>query len=209
MKTITLAFLISLTFAFQSIGQINPIQNLSWNHWYDTPYNFFILEWDEPESPHDDIIGYNIYTEDELFMFIDETSIYHIDSDVHGIISNCGGESFLMYNNGEGFFVHVTAVYDPGEVESTYTETVFVKGPLLNLNNFENQKPIIYPNPSKGIITIGNENVDKIFVYDITGKKIREFDFTPQIDLSGFSKGLYIIKLLSDNETLVSKIILE
>jgi len=209
MKKIILICTILLTFTFQSIGQINPIQNLSWSHWYNDPYNFFTLEWDEPESPHDDIIGYNIYREDDLFMFIDETSIYHIDSDLYGIISNCGGESFLMYDDGEGFFVHVTAVYNPGDVESTYTETVFVEGPLLSLNNFETQKPIIYPNPSKGIITIENENVDKIFVYDITGKKIREFDFKPQVDLSGVTKGIYIIKLLFDNEALVSKLILE
>src|SRR5690554_1295438 len=118
MKTITLTLVISLTFIFQSIGQNNPIQNLNWNQWYEYGNNFFILKWEEPEQPHNEIIGYNIYQEDELYLFISgETSIYNVDS-IYGIVSNCGGESFLFYNNGEGFYAHVTAVYSPGTVES-------------------------------------------------------------------------------------------
>ena len=113
MKTITLTFAISMAFTFQSIGQINPVQNLNWEHWYESPNNFFVLSWDEPEQPHDEIIGYNIYRENDLFLFItDETSIYNIEDPVNGIVSNCGGEEFLFYNNGEGFFAHVTAVYN-------------------------------------------------------------------------------------------------
>lgn len=208
MKTTILTFAISLAFVFQSIGQINPIQNLTWSQWYEDPYNFFILQWDEPETPHDDLIGYNIYGEGEFLLFIDETSIYNIES-IYGIISNCGGESFLNFNDGFGFTVYVTAVYNPGPVESDYTETIFVEGPALDLNSFKNQKPIIYPNPSQGVVTIGNKNVDKINVYNIAGKPIKEFKSTLQIDLSDISKGLYIIKLFSEGSELVSKLILE
>src|SRR5690554_1268715 len=100
MKTITLTFVVLLAFASQSFGQINPIQNLEWTHWYDYGNNFFKLKWDEPEEPHDQIVAYNIYQEDDLFITIQgETSIYNIDS-IYGIISNCGGESFLFYNGG-------------------------------------------------------------------------------------------------------------
>src|SRR5690606_10140731 len=174
MKTITLTFTISLIFSLQSIGQINPVQNLTWEQWYEFPNNFFILDWDEPEQPHDEIVGYNIYREDDFYVFIsDETSIYNIET-INGIESNCGGVDFLIYGNGEGFFAHVTAVYNPGSVESDYTETVFIEGPLLAIRDFNNQKAMIYPNPSNGIINIGNKNLNKILVYDISGKKIRE-----------------------------------
>lgn len=210
MKTITLTFAISLVFAFQSIGQINPVQNLNWEQWYESPNNFFILSWDEPEQPHDEIIGYNIYRENDFYLFISgETSIYNIEDPVNGIVSNCGGEDFLFYNNGEGFFTHVTAVYNPGAVESDYIETEYIEGPLLETENLNNQKPIIYPNPSKGILNIGNKDLNKILIYDFSGKKIEELTATPQIDLSDISKGIYLMKLISEEGILVAKIILE
>lgn len=210
MKTITLTFAISMAFTFQSIGQINPVQNLNWEHWYESPNNFFVLSWDEPEQPHDEIIGYNIYRENDLFLFItDETSIYNIEDPVNGIVSNCGGEEFLFYNNGEGFFAHVTAVYNPGAVESDFIETQFIDGPLLEIKDLNNQKALIYPNPSNGIINIENKNLNKIFIYDISGKKIKELKASSQIDLSDISKGIYLIKLISDEGILVDKIILQ
>ncbi|PHR12274.1 MAG: hypothetical protein COA40_08345 [Aequorivita sp.] len=209
MKTITLAFAISLVFAFQSFGQINPVQNLTWEQWYEFPNNFFILDWDEPEQPHDEIVGYNIYREDDFYIFIsDETSIYNIET-INGIESNCGGVDFLLYNGGGGFNAHVTAVYNPGPVESDYIETVYVGGAVINVEDFNYQKAIIYPNPSNGIINIGNKNLNKILVYDISGKKIRELPANPQIDLSDISKGIYLIKLISDEGILVDKIVLK
>jgi hypothetical protein len=209
MKTIILTFAFSLLFAFQSIGQINPIQNLSWEQWYDFPNNFFIMAWDEPEQPHDELIGYNIYRENDFYIFISgETSIYNVDS-IYGIVSNCGGDDFLLYGNGGGFYAHVTAVYNPGEVESDYFETVYVGGAVVGTKDFNNQKVVLYPNPSKGIINIENKNLDKIVIYDLSGRIIREMKPQPQIDLSNISKGVYIIKLISGTKTLVDKIILE
>lgn len=203
MKIITLTIVISLTCMFQSIGQINPITNLFWDHHYIYPNNFFELTWEEPAIPHDELIGYNVYRENELYRFQTENSLYNLEQG-----SNCG-EDFLLYNNGQGFFAHVTAVYNPGEVESDYTETVFVEGPLLEIKDFNNQKVIIYPNPSNGIINIGNKNLKKIVVYDITGKKIKELKASSQIDLSDVTKGIYLINLISDDGVTVNKIVLQ
>lgn len=210
MKKITLTFAISLTFVFQSIGQINPVQNLTWEHWYEMPNNFFILEWEEPAEPHDEIIGYNIYQEDDLYLFISgETSIYNKHGSVFDIITNCGGESFLFYNGGGGYNAHVTAVYNPDARESAYTETVYIDGPLLKTKDFDYSKAIVYPNPSTGIINLENKNIDRIILYDISGRVIRALKPQPQIDLSSVSKGVYLLKLISGSQTLVDKIILE
>lgn len=209
MKTIILTFAISFTFISSSIGQINPVQNLTWQHWYDMPNNFFILSWDEPETPHDEIIGYNIYRDNDLYLFIsDETSIYNVES-IDGIVSNCGGVDFLFYDDGEGFFAHVTAVYSPGGVESDYIETVFIQGAMIGIEDYKNIKPKIYPNPSKGIINIENKNLDRIIIYDMSGRIIREMIPQSQIDLSDITKGVYLIKLISGTKSLVDKIILE
>ena len=207
MRTIFLTFATAFTF-ITSFGQINPVQNLTWQHWYDMPNNFFILSWDEPEIPHDEIIGYNIYRENDLYLFLtDETSIYNTES-IYGIVSNCGGEEFLFYNDFQGFFAHVTAVYE-GEVESDFIETVFIEGAMIGINENKHVKPKVYPNPSKGIVYIESKNLDSILIYDISGRIIREMEPHSQIDLSDFTKGLYLIKLISGPKTFVDKIILE
>jgi len=208
MKTITLTFTIFLTFIFQSIGQINPVNNLTWNHWYEFQNNFFILEWEEPDLPHDDLIGYNVYRENELFIFINETSIYNIYDSVYGIVSNCGGEDFLFYGTGEGFTAYVTAVYNPGQIEST-SEAIEIDGPLLILNDVKKHKAILYPNPTDGILNIGNRNLTKIQIFDLTGKLVKEFNPIPLVDLSNLSKGIYLIKLISDEGTITDKIIIK
>ena len=108
-----------------------------------------------------------------------------------------------------GFFAHVTAVYSPGNVESDYTETVFITGPLLEIKDFKSEKPMIYPNPSNGVMNVKAKNLEVIMIYDSSGKKIRELKANSHIDLSGISKGIYFIKLISDDGVFVDKIILE
>ena len=207
MKTITLTITIFLTFIFQSIGQINPVNNLTWDHWYEFQHNYFVLEWEEPDSPHDELIGYNVYREDELFIFINETSIYNIYDPVDGIISNCGGEEFLFYGTG-GFSAYVTAVYNPNQVEST-SETIEIDEPALIINDVKKQKAILYPNPTNGILNIGNENLTKIQIFDLTGSIIKEFNPSSQINLSNLDKGIYLIKLISEDGILTDKILIK
>jgi len=197
-----------LTFTFQSFGQINPVENLTWSHWYDTPNNYFRLEWEEPESPHDQIIGYNIYRENDLYIFVNETSIYNIGPPVHPAnYSNCGGEDFFFYGDGDGFTAFVTAVYS-GQIESN-AETANIDGPLLSTNKFKRNEIKIYPNPTDGIVNIKSENLKKIKVFTLNGKIIKEYNPKNQIDLSEISKGIYIIKLISESGVLTDKIIIK
>ncbi len=79
----------------------------------------------------------------------------------------------------------------------------------MNINNIKNEKALLYPNPTGGILNIGNIGLIKILIYDITGKKIKELIPQSQIDLSDISKGVYLIKLISDKGILVDKVIVE
>ncbi len=72
---------------------------------------------------------------------------------------------------------------------------------FLNDLNTENNI-LIYPNPSSGIFTI--ESIHKIYthqieVYDMLGKQIQPLIHTQnnsiQLDISGYSKGLYLIRI--------------
>lgn len=203
MKKSIFVFAIFLMFSFHSFAQINPIKDLTWYQYYEMPNNYFELYWGEPDMPHDELIGYNIYREDELYRFQTENAVYNLPQG-----SNCGVD-FLMFNGENEFTVHVTAVYNPGPVESGYTQTVFVHGPLISVEDFDNEKTILYPNPTTGKLNIGNTNLNEILLFDISGKKIKEFKPQSQIDLSDLSKGMYLIKLISDDGVLTDKILLE
>ena len=148
-----------------------------------------------------------MYRENELFIFINETSIYNIYDPVYGIVSNCGGEDFLFYGTGD-FTAYVTAVYNSGQNEST-SESIEIDGPLLIINDVKKQKALLYPNPTNGILNIGNKNLTKIQIFDLTGKIIKEFNPNPLVDLSNFSKGIYLIKLISDEGIMTDKIIIK
>jgi hypothetical protein len=204
MKKITFTFGIFLIFIFNSIGQINPVNNLTWEQTYYFGNYTFGLSWNQPDLPHDELIGYNIYRDNEFFRFQTQSYLTNM-----GANPNCGQEFMNFPSNGDGFDIHITAVYNPGGTESNYTQTVFSQNNLLNNNNFEKPKTIFYPNPTRGIINIKCENLIKILIYDNLGKKIKEFEPKPQIDLSDISKGIYIIKLISDNEIFMNKVVIE
>ena len=202
MKKITFTFIFFLIYTLQTFGQINPVTNLNWNFHYNFA-NYYELRWDEPTLPHGELIGYNIYRENELYRFQTGNSMYFLEQG-----SNCPGD-FQLFNVEQGFFAHVTAVYNPGQVESTHIETVYINPPALKIDDFVKQKAILYPNPTNGIINIGNENLKKIQIYDFSGKKIKELEPKSQIDLLDISKGIYLIKLISDKGITIDKIILK
>ena len=52
----------------------------------------------------------------------------------------------------------------------------------------------IYPNPVNNILSIKSANEVNSIIYDITGKKVLESSLK-NINLSLFSKGIYIIKI--------------
>jgi hypothetical protein len=75
---------------------------------------------------------------------------------------------------------------------------------ILSIENYNLQKVVtLYPNPTKGLINIKNEkSIIKSFkIYDINGKYIFSKDNTENnsIDISNLSSGVYIIKLLDNN----------
>lgn len=52
----------------------------------------------------------------------------------------------------------------------------------------------VYPNPTSGIVNIYYQNVEKVLVYDITGKMLAEHK-SNTIDINEFKKGIYILKI--------------
>jgi photosystem II stability/assembly factor-like uncharacterized protein len=86
---------------------------------------------------------------------------------------------------------------------------------LLSNNEFELTGVSIAPNPSDGIFKIksGNNPIDSIVVYDVSGKileSIKSFgnaNSETTINLQSLSNGTYFVKVYSDNKSIVKQII--
>jgi hypothetical protein len=76
----------------------------------------------------------------------------------------------------------------------------------------ENNTIDIYPNPSDGIINIDIENINNatIEIYDVNGtlifSKALNSNFE-KIDISGFSGGLYLVKVKQDSTVIIGKVV--
>jgi Secretion system C-terminal sorting domain/SprB repeat/Ig-like domain CHU_C associated len=85
---------------------------------------------------------------------------------------------------------------------------------VLSNNSFDNNTNLkVYPNPSSSVFTVDIDGNATIEVYDLVGKQIVRKNVasgTSQLDLSNFSKGVYLFKVTNqNNQTKNIKIIKE
>ena len=194
-------FIFSVLTYYLGFGQTNPVQNLTWSHYYDySNYrNIFSLSWSEPETPHNELIGYNIYRGNELYKFQTITSV-GCNPD-WGVTSGC---DFLT----QAFTVYVKAVYE-GNIESeavSYT----INGPALDTKDISSKPITIAPNPAKDILSF-SEEVSSIRILDIAGKIVKQISTSEKsVNLSKLAKGTYIITAtMKTGETINKKFIKE
>lgn len=79
------------------------------------------------------------------------------------------------------------------------------------LNIFENQlNARLYPNPTNSILNIELNAISQIEIYDISGKLwIQETDvLNTSLDLSALNSGVYLVRIVSENQILNRKILL-
>lgn len=84
-------------------------------------------------------------------------------------------------------------------------------GNILSTDNFQQQDIKIYPNPVSGneITIITNSDI-LVEVYDVLGKKVKQQNLTvnqKKINITGLKKGIYLLRLKSDNGTITKKLV--
>jgi hypothetical protein len=87
----------------------------------------------------------------------------------------------------------------------------------LDDNTLANNRILVYPNPSNGIIHINFKNtlVNKIQVFDVLGRTVYQelldtssLESAKTLDLSNNTKGIYILKFYSDKGTSSHKVLI-
>ncbi len=108
--------------------------------------------------------------------------------------------------------IKVTATDTAGAAVSTIFKITVTDPVSIDQINGQHEGVLVFPNPTSGLIniTLNSTAVNAAIarVYDLQGKVIKTATFKKSIrmDMTGNPKGIYIIKLLVDNEIIVRKI---
>ena len=77
---------------------------------------------------------------------------------------------------------------------------------ILSVDNVFSDNLRVYPNPTNGYVNF-NMSLDVINVYDLSGKNVLKKTNSETINLENLKNGIYIIKVISDENYNVIKII--
>ena len=104
--------------------------------------------------------------------------------------------------------VTFTVTVDDGLETVEASVTILVKDCISVEENILNNVNI-YPNPAEDFIMINSENVEFAEVIDIYGRVITasEINGETRIDMSNFADGIYYVRLHSNGETAVQKVV--
>tara|TARA_B100000809_G_C15129820_1_gene527851 strand:- start:1307 stop:3595 length:2289 start_codon:yes stop_codon:yes gene_type:complete len=114
------------------------------------------------------------------------------------IITNSIGDTLVFDNTFSGDSINLSFCLDS----------------TVSVNEYNTSSFQIYPNPSSGIFTIKrNQNTSSnIVIYDLLGKEVylknNETNKEIQLDLTDVNKGIYFISIISENERIVKRLII-
>ena len=126
----------------------------------------------------------------------------------------------LVEDEHEDVYYRLTAYYlaDNGETcESDYATTLnnpeqnYVAIDLTATDEYQTLDFSLYPNPTSGQITIALEGMQKVVVYNALGQNLLNKETKGdvlQLDLSGFENGLYWIKVMAQDWTVVRSFVI-
>ena len=139
--------------------------------------------------------------------------------------ASIGFSSYQWYDSqGNIVFGETSRVFEP-TIEDNYSVLVvdsngcsMMSNPFFyNINFIENKdyQLKIYPNPTSKILNIEMSNAIKnITLYDLTGEAVliineNNINSKYELDLTNFSKGIYLVQIESNNEVFKQRIILQ
>lgn len=165
-----------------------------------------------------------------LFSFDINTSQFNIEHNFDYSTDGSNFQAMWTPNNGKLYSTSYTGgqngygtlvSFDPGSSTFTTIEHLTINNgrsfrgsPMVinaNLSNkkFENPSATVkvYPNPTKNIVNVALDQVDKIEVFTIQGAKVKEVLNQKEVDLKTFSKGIYILKIHSNKQIFSKEVI--
>ena len=108
-----------------------------------------------------------------------------------------------------------SALYLPGD--QTYSNGVAfairLQGSAVGINENTIDGVSVYPNPSKGVITISNDNntENAIAIFNVLGKEVYNTTSSSNttVDLSTKGAGVYLVKVSNENGSIVERVVIK
>lgn len=102
----------------------------------------------------------------------------------------------------QGFFLNC---YDPNGIGFQPCNLILTE---VEASLSQPKKLTIYPNPTKGPLTIETEvPIERIYVLDLQGKVLFEDHYQQQIDLSHLPKGMYLLRVKAEGHLIHKKLL--
>lgn len=98
-------------------------------------------------------------------------------------------------------------------ITPVYTDSILWRCYPTGIYQQLNRKITIYPNPAQSIVTLEMSNPIELLslgLYDLQGKEVRVFrKEAKQLSMIGLPKGLYFLRITSEQGTFIEKLVLE
>lgn len=164
-----------------------------------TPHPGVLIRFNDPNLPEPNISGSG-----GIINYDSQTKTFTFVIDINGW-QYVQEQPEIMYFGGKVDFVDLNGVIPPVRIETHPDSLIPITLPWTVTGLDEesgDSKLFVYPNPTAGDITItGLRDVDEqIFVYDMTGKRVKSVPVsghdTQRLDLFGLPKGLYVLEVI-------------
>ncbi|HMU69798.1 MAG TPA: T9SS type A sorting domain-containing protein, partial [Chitinophagales bacterium] len=171
-----------------------------------------LLAFEAVQTDHGADISWNTASEFDVSSYVVSRSSDGVNFNPLGEISATGNATtsadYLLLDDEPLFgnnYYQLEVVNLNGEVDETYLTALYVDGTA--------SRPVVYPNPSRGSVTISipiGLPLAGIQIFDISGRLIREINTlsaTVPIGINDLTTGTYVIKFIStidiDNQLLI------
>lgn len=127
---------------------------------------------------------------------------------VHSIATKSDGSTWTWGSNSAGQIGNGTTV--DTNVPAQVAGLCNVKNPdFTGISELKSKLITLYPNPASSVLNINNGvlEIDEVQIIDLSGKTIRIESFHTQIDISSLSRGIFFIKLISDEGVFTERFI--
>ncbi len=100
-------------------------------------------------------------------------------------------------------------VTDNVDINKFSLTVIEAENETLNVSDFSANKTIVYPNPVKDVLKIISTNsILSITILNINGSKVYEEIISDnKVDLSTLNSGIYFVKIKSDHDSVIKKLI--
>jgi hypothetical protein len=186
----------NLLMDYNSFGNSNSMGNNFFNaSWNGTEYNSLLTFSEQSFTNQHSILDSSIFENSQ-------NCLYSLNANSNTM--NAGNNNFIS-QLGEVDYCGNTRLNQTIDIGATEFNTE------LGYASIDNIQPIFYPNPLKDILyfKLGNEEVIKVEVLDLTGKLLlmQVVNAAKSIDMNDFAAGLYCIKIIEKKGITISKLI--